>query len=144
MVAAINSSLPSLSEFMCKRIIFALCFHLKGARYLFFDSAPSTPKQNPAEKYPSIIVRQPRNYAACSLTGERGERRPILRWTFIFKHFRLYYGSLCKYSLNPVIAIFHRDTRKRRRTLKESLPVIASLFTIMASYFHHDKLHTTR
>jgi hypothetical protein len=56
--------------------------------------------------------------------------------------FFAFHGSVRKYSLNSVIAIFIETRWKKKKNLKESLPVIAALFTIMASHFPHDKLHT--
>lgn len=56
MVEATQQTNALLLVYVRKHFFFFLV--REGEHYLFFDSAPSTPKPDLAEKYPSIIVRQ--------------------------------------------------------------------------------------
>lgn len=137
-----NAPLPSLCEFSAKHIFWR-------ANDIYFLTARLQRPTRPSQKI-SINNRQTdRNYAACfccwyerKVVRWGAEGHPVCCVQYLYLFCLASDGSFCKYTLNSVIAILTET--KRRRSLKESLPVIASLFTIMASCFHHDKLHTKR
>jgi hypothetical protein len=76
------------------------------AHYLFFDSAPSTPKPDQAEKYPSIIIVRQTEITLRVLLWERGNLHRLLARHHCLYLFFAFHGSVRKYSLNSVIAIF--------------------------------------
>lgn len=95
-------------EFMCKSLIFRRFFRnrLKGARYLFFDSAPSTPETlDPAGKI-SINTRQTAReitLRAFVIPEKRGKRSA--QFFALFKHFFMTEDFTARrYSLNSVTA----------------------------------------
>lgn len=120
---------------LCTEAYFA-----EGARiYSFFDSVPSTPQLDQAKKYPSIIIVRQTEITLLVLLGERGKLVVSVRHLCLYLSFA-FNGSMCKYSLNSVIAIFIETKCK-----KKSLRVIASHRGAFYNYgiiFLHDKLST--
>lgn len=88
--------------------------------FIFWQRAFNT-QARPSRKYPSIIVRQTEITLRVVVLG-KGKVR--LHWLSLgFRYlFCAFHGSVCKYSLNSVIAFFYWDKEEEE---VESLAVIA-------------------
>ena len=112
------------------------------AHYLYFWQRAFNTQARPSRKI-SINNRQTdRNYAACS-SGKGEMPRSSRPQHCLYLYFFLPFTEVCA-NIHWTLSLPFSLRRIARRSLKESLPVTALLFTIMASYFSHDKLHTMR
>lgn len=147
--------IATLCQFMCKRNIFFRKQVRRAHVIYFWQRAPSTSQTQP-KKNPSIIVRH--NALWKYFLSDRQKLRCVFllliwedvagwsgrvvgqglfqRSMFIFIYFA-FVGSLCKYSLNSVIAIFI-ETERVLKSHRAALTIMWHQVSIMINYTRRD------